>query len=123
MFINHLRNRERVIEFYRNLDIQIVYRPSHNRGAYMMSQYNPIKLSNAGSFGIPTVAFPEPSYIAEWNKNECLYSDGMQGIIRLVRRLKDEPAFYEEIAEKAKLKAEEYHIDNVAKLYRELPGA
>lgn len=122
MFRNELKIREKVLDFYRKLDIQIVYRPSHNRGAYMMNHSNPIKLSNAGSFGIPTVAFPEPSFTAEW-KDACLYSDGMEGIIKTVRRLKEEPALYEDVSEKSKIKAEEYHIDNIAKFYRELPGA
>lgn len=123
MFVNHLRDRQKVLEFYRNLDIQIVYRPSHNRGNYMIPHGNPIKLSNAGSFGIPTVAFPEPAFTEEWGKNECLYNDGMGGIIKTVLRLKEEPAFYEDMAERVKVKAEEYHMDNIVKFYKALPGA
>ena len=123
MFLQELRNHQRVVDFYKQLDIQLVYRPTHSRGMDMMIHGNPLKLSNASSFGIPTVAFPEPAFTAEWNNGECLYCDGMNNAFSLIQKLKDEPAFYEDIAEKAKLKAEEYHIDNVAKLYRELPGA
>jgi len=59
-FCNELSRRENVVDFYKKIDIQIVYRPSHNRGSEMMLHSNPLKLSNAGSFGIPTVAYPEP---------------------------------------------------------------
>jgi len=37
-----------------------------------------------------------------------------------IKRLKDDSRFYKEIAKKALVKAEDYHIDNVAKLYLNL---
>lgn len=120
-FCNELQSRKRVVEFYKKLDIQIVYRPTHNRGNEMIAHSNPLKLSNAGSFGIPTVAYPEPSFTDEW-KDECLYSDGMEGLMRLVEKLKDDRGFYGEMSDKAKAKSEEYHIDNIAPLYRQLPN-
>lgn len=118
-FYNVLVNRNEVVEFYKDLDIQIVYRPTHNRGSVMMLHSNPLKLCNAGSFGIPTVAYPEPAFTAEW-KDECLYSDGMEGIINLVRKLKEEPNLYKEVSEKAREKSKGYHISNIANLYRGL---
>ena len=121
IFCNELHRRERVVEFYKKIDIQIVYRPTHHRGSEMMVHGNPTKLHNAGSFGIPTVAYPEPAFIAEWG-NECLYADGMGGILNLVRKLKDDTVLYSEMSDRAKVKAEEYHIDNLIPLYKSLPG-
>jgi len=120
-FGNEYLRRERVIDFYRDLDIQIVWRPTHSRG--IPGHTSPLKLSNAGSFGIPTVAFPEVSFTPEWGHDHVIYADHMHELMRQVKRLKDDPVWYAERSEKARLKAEEYHIDNVADYYRELPGA
>ena len=119
-FTNEYSRRERVVDFYKNLDIQIVFRPTHSRG--IPGHTNPLKLSNAGSFGIPTVAFPEVAFTPEWNSDSVVYADNMGELMRQVRRLKDDPAWYEAMSNAAREKAEEYHIDNIAKLYRQLPG-
>ncbi len=117
---NEYLHRERVVEFYRGLDIQIVFRPTHSRG--IPAHTSPLKLSNAGSFGIPTVAYPEVAFTPEW-KDECVYADNMGEMMRQVRRLKDDPVWYEEMSERAHAKADLYHIDKVAGYYQALPGA
>ncbi|MFK5282474.1 hypothetical protein ACI3PL_23225, partial [Lacticaseibacillus paracasei] len=58
-FCNHYSKRRYVVDFYKEIDIQISFRPHHPRGIIL--HMNPLKLSNAGSFGIPTVGFPEPA--------------------------------------------------------------
>ncbi|MBU2685857.1 MAG: hypothetical protein KKF27_21660 [Gammaproteobacteria bacterium] len=115
---NECNRRRKVCAFYRNLDIQILWRPTHRRG--LIRHVGPLKLINAGSFGIPTVAYPEPSYTAEWKK-ECLWAETMEHLIHLVKKLKDTPAFYAERAGVALEKAKEYHISRVAENYKALP--
>lgn len=114
-FFTRWKSREDLIKSYSQLDIQIVYRP--------WSKYpwlnNLGKLSNAGSFGIPTVAFPEKSYYEEW-EDYCLWGGTIEDIVNQVKRLKDDPVLYHDMSEKAIEKAEEYHIDNISKYYLEL---
>jgi len=81
---------------------------------------NPLKLSNAGSYGIPTVAYPEPAYIAEWN-DECLWASTISELVAQVKRLKETPSLYADISGRAVAKAEGYHIENIAQLYEQLP--
>jgi hypothetical protein len=119
-FEEQFHRRVKVVEYYKNLDIQISFRPTHERDQAFLRHMNCLKLSNAGSFGIPTISYPEPAYVAEW-KNECLWADTMGEVIRKVKRLRDEPNLYAEMAARALAKAEEYHIDRIAPLYRALP--
>jgi hypothetical protein len=46
----------------------------------------------------------------------------MGEIFATIKRITENPSLYKEMAEKAKAKAEEYHIDHIAKLYLSLPG-
>jgi hypothetical protein len=119
-FCSSYHRRKRILEFYRRIDIQISWRPTHARG--LVLHMNPLKLSNAGSFGIPTVAFPEPAYMQEWPK-ACVYADTITVLIAQVRMLAEDPAWYAEMAQRARERAADYHIDRIADLYRQLPGA
>jgi len=110
-------SREKVVRFYKKIDVQVVYRPE------WISTYeplrSPLKLENAGSFSIPTVAYPEPSYMDEWK--ECFIPNvAITGLLKSVERLKIDPLFYRNMADISKRKAEEYHIKNVSKLYLNL---
>lgn len=116
---SHYHRRWRVVEFYKTIDIQLSFRPTHARSIPL--HMNCLKLANAGSFGIPTVAFPEPAYTTEW-KDECLWGEGMEVIMWQIKRLKEDAGLYKEMASRARTKAEEYHIDHIADLYRALPG-
>ncbi len=109
--------RETAVEFYRTIDIQFSFRPTHPR--YIINHMNPLKLSNAGSFGIPTVSYPEPAYVAEW-KDECIWSESITQLVKQAKMLSVTPSLYKELSEKAIKKAESYHIDNIAKLYLKL---
>ena len=57
------RRREHVLQAYRTMDVQIVFRANLPDREIC----DALKLSNAGSFGIPTVAYPEVSYAAEYD--------------------------------------------------------
>jgi len=98
-----------IIDFYKQIDVQIVWRP------YRMRLSNPLKLVNAASFGIPTIALAEDVF----KELEGCYIGvkDLDGFLRELDRLIEKPEIYSEISENCLKKAEEYHIDNVAKLY------
>ena len=117
VFCRDYSRRRKVVEFYRGLDVQVSWRPTHARGLEL--HMNPLKLSNAGSFGIPTVAYPEPAYIMEWG-GSCVWASTIHDLIERVGKLRDDRCLYEAMSVEASRKAEEYHIDRIAKLYRGL---
>lgn len=110
--------RLNVSDFYYNMDIQVGFRP---RSIFrsMAPFQNPNKLGNSSSFGIPMVAYPEASYEREWSG--CYVpAKTIEEMIFQIKKLKDNPVFYDKIAQKALKRSEDYHIDNVAKLYKKL---
>jgi len=105
--------RRGVINFYRNVDIQIAWRPNADEFR------NPLKLSNAGSYGIPTVAYPEESFVSEYDG--CFIpAMSIDELITKVKELKDNPDLYNYMAKKVIARAEKYHIEHIAKLYKKL---
>lgn len=110
--------RLNVADFYYSIDIQVGFRPRVIfRG--MKPFQNPNKLGNSSSFGIPMVAYPEPSYVREWDG--CFVpAKTVEEMLAQIKRLKDDPLFYKDIAQKALMRSEDYHIDNVSKLYLNL---
>lgn len=110
--------RLKVCDFYKTVDIQVVWRP---RPKYFLEGpfKNPNKLENAGAFGIPTVSFPEASFVREWNR--CFIQvNSVRRLIKVCDRLKNDPRYYRWYSRKALARAEDYHMDNIAKLYRKL---
>jgi len=112
-------DRQKIVDFYKDIDIQIVWRPSgwSPRYGYLRS---PLKLSNAGSFGIPTVSFPEPDYVKEWSGADCIYENNIDDFFRWVKMLKESEHFYRAYAKGAYRKAEKYHISNMDQYYSKL---
>jgi len=103
----HYANRLDVAEFYAKLDVQIVWRTEDRPWK------NPLKLVNAMSFGIPTIAYPETAY----QEVEGYYwpARTMADVVDAVAELR---RGYD--AERLIARAEEYHIEHVAKLYEAL---
>lgn len=106
-------NRQDVVNFYNKIDIQIIWRFNirHN-------YHNPLKLSNAGSFGIPTISYPEPNFVTEWN-DYFIPVLTIDKLFQKIEWLRDEKN-YKQISDKVIEKAEEYHIEKISKLYLEL---
>jgi hypothetical protein len=104
--------RQNVVEFYKNIDLQIVWKPFRKKLG------NPSEIINAASFGIPTIALDEIffkelgySYLGATSFNEFLvYLD-------MIRSSKVLYAAYSELCLQ---KAEAYHINKIAKLYKNL---
>jgi len=115
-FITHYPKREDVIEFYKSIDIQVLYKRRKQNQISKLN--NPLKLTNAGSFGIPSVAYPEPTS-QEW-KGCFVEAESISEILLQCKRLKEDKTLYEDMAGKAIEKSENYHISKIAPLYMEL---
>jgi len=101
------KTREDVIESYKKIKIQIIWRDLY------LPLKNPLKVINAASFGIPTVAYPEHAFkevegyywpvttIDEMKKTVNKLMDGFDKD-RLINLAKN------------------YHIDKIADMYRNL---
>jgi hypothetical protein len=111
--------RHKVINFYNRIDIQIVWRVKPWSPRYDWFR-NPLKLENAGSFRIPTVAYPEPSYVREWG-GSFIAVDTIQKLLAEVELLKNNPEYYHDMSMKALIRADDYHMDEVKQLYLQLP--
>jgi hypothetical protein len=99
------KTREAVVAAYQAIDIQLVWR----RNTHPIK--NPLKILNAASFGIPTVAYPSDAY-EEFNG--CYWPARTEAEAR--RHIKD---LTERGWDRARLlaKAERFHIERVARMY------
>lgn len=123
------KNRMEVSNFLQTLDIQVCYRnfiDIYGKNSKRLRQItkhfmlkNSLKLANGGSFGIPTVAYPELSYKIDF---DGCFAEAIkpEDIIIQCKRLKEDSAYYNDIANKAAEKAEQFHIENIAPLYYSL---
>lgn len=111
----NLRSRLELVEFFKTIDIHVTWR---FKGSYVRLK-NSLKLSNACSFGIPTVACPERAYISEY-KGYYIPAQTIDELISSIKFLKENHTFYREYADKGVIKAEQYHIENIANLYQQL---
>ena len=103
--------------FYKSIDISLSFRCDGEPEAAKLK--NPLKLANAGSFKIPTIAYPEPSYVAEWDG--CFAKVyNLDQIVKAVKVLKESSAAYENLSSLAYEKSKEYHIKKILPLYKEL---
>lgn len=108
--------RQDVINFYSGIDIQIVWRMQASWN-YMLK--NPLKISNAASFGIPTISKPEPCSVKEYGGCFC-EATTIPELVECAKKLKDDEAYYKDIADKARERARDYHINKVAERYKAL---
>jgi hypothetical protein len=107
-------NRNDVVEFYKQIDIQV----SWNTDGYFNKIYKcPTRLINAASFGIPTVALLE-SYHLEF-KDNYISINNIDEMIVEIKKLKDQN-YYNQWSEKIIKPTEFYHISNIAEMYRRL---
>ncbi len=108
------KDREEVVDFYKKIDIQVVWRPNSD-GVLR----NPLKLVNAMSFGVPTVAYPETDFEVEL-KGNFLPARTIDQLLFGIKWFKDHDEFYNSWSDNILKKAEEYHIENISKLYQKL---
>ena len=110
-------SRQEVVDFYKTIDIQLVWRPGSD-GILR----NPLKLINAMSFGVPTIAYPEEDFVSVCDDGGYYFypASSIGDMINMIKVIKDNNEFYEHKAKQGIAKAEEYHIDNISKLYLKL---
>lgn len=114
--------RDGICNFYKDIDIQIAYRNIDRRIKFshqVPCMKNPLKLANAGSFKIPTVCFPEPSYVDEFRDMFIPVAD-VKGLVDGCVKLRDERALYEDLSNAAYEKSKDFDIEKVVELYKEL---
>jgi len=106
--------REEVVDFYKRIDIQVVWRPNSD-GVLR----NPLKLVNAMSYGIPTVAYPETDFVEELG-DYFIPATTIDKLLFGIQWFKDNEEIYNSWSKNIFKKAEEYHIENISKLYLNL---
>jgi hypothetical protein len=112
---SNFQSREDIVDFYKKIDVQMVWRP-YMREASTLS--NPLKIVNAASFGVPTIALDEMAFYEM--KGYYFPVETEKEFIDQLIRLKSSTALYSEYSEKCFKKAENYHITRVGKLYKDL---
>jgi len=105
-------DRKDIIDFYLSIDVQIVWRP------YRKLLSNPLKIVNAASFGIPTIAFDELAFSEV--KGSYLPVCSLDEFMGHLDDLRNDLSLYKHYASEAVKIAEKYHIDTIAKLYENL---
>ncbi len=93
--------RQDIIDFYLKIDLQVVWRP------YKKRLSNPLKIVNAASFGIPTIALDEKAF----KEVEGCYMP-VNNVAEFFKALDNVNLNVGTV--------ELYHIENVASLYRNL---
>ena len=105
-------SRGDIIDFYMNIDVQIVWRP------YKKILSNPLKLVNAASFGIPTIALDEKAF---WElKGSYIPVGTLEAILGALDSLRNDPKLYNSYSMECIEQSERYHISKIAKLYEQL---
>jgi len=108
----YIYSRQDDVEYYKTLDLQVVWRP------YATWTGNPLKIINAASFGIPTIALKEPGFIDVDGfyipvENEIEFIEILDDLI-------NDRSLYNHYSERCLEMSENYHIDRIGKLYKEL---
>lgn len=108
--------RADVVNFYLNIDIQIIWRPYMDSSKNKLR--NPMRIINASSFGIPTIMYEEKS--AEEMEGCYIPVHTLDEFLAELDKLRSNPKLYEQYTKRCIEKSEEYHIENIAKLYKNL---
>lgn len=108
--------RQDVVNFYMDIDVQIVWRPyfDYSRDILM----NPLKIVNASSFGIPTIAYSEPVF--EEMSGCYIPVHTLDEFLTNLDNLRSHPDLYDEYSKRCLEKAKKYHIEKIAQLYKNL---
>lgn len=105
-------SRQDIVDFYMGIDMQLVWRP------YKKLLSNPLKIVNAASFGIPSIALDEDTF---GEVKGCYWSaTNTKEIMELLDMLIEKHPIYKNTSERCLKISEFYHIDNVAEMYRRL---
>lgn len=113
LFYSRFFSRQDIIDFYKKVDIQIVWRP------YKKILSNPLKLVNAGSFGIPTIALDETAF--KELKGHYIPVSNLDGFLSKLDELRTSKEVYQYYSEKLiHITEKKYHIEKIGELYKKL---
>lgn len=109
------KERKDVVDFYAQIDFQVIAL----FGIYKFFDpfRHPTKIINAASYGIPTVANWQAGY-KEFEGN-YIPVHNIYDLVKEVEKLKNQD-YYNQWGRKIIKAAEPYHIENIAKLYKQL---
>ena len=110
--------RKDIVDFYKSIDIQISFRCPHVIQGMPPELKNALKLCNAGSFKIPTVGYPE--FCWEAFKGGYVEAKTLDAVVDGCLELKVNSSLYGLMANAMYRNAQDYHIDKIAKLYKEV---
>jgi len=107
--------REDACAFYKKIDLLVI---GAKPEVFDEPPYKtPAKIINAASFGVPSVAYPTEGY--KEFEGYYVHARDLNEMTQEVQKFKDK-TYYNEYSDKIRKKAEEYHISNVAKKYKNL---
>lgn len=113
--------REKCCDSYYNADIAVAFRSLTTFHNLPLGAKSPTKLNNAGSFKVPTIAFPEPAFVNNYDKvGHFCRANTIHDMVNICMRLKKDNAFYKSMAEKSYQDAQPYHISKIVKWYEAL---
>lgn len=110
----YYKGRQDSVDFYKKIDFQII---PHFWFDDSEIYRHPTKMISAGSYGIPTIAAWKSGF-SEWEGN-YIPVQSMEDMILEAEKLKNKD-YYEGWSNRGMKAAESYHIENIAKLYRQL---
>ena len=111
-------SREEVCDFWRGIDVQICFRKKSDTNP-VPELRDPLKLINASSFGVPTIAYPEPTYADEFG-GYFYEAYSLDDIVRHCKALASNGWAYHSVSMALIQYAEQYHIQHIAPLFRRL---
>lgn len=101
-------------------DIQVAFRKQEFTDMPLLMKCA-TKLNNAGSFAIPSVAYPEPAFEYNYNKAGAYIPVlSIDDMVEACVRLKENKQLYREIAFQSWLDAQKYHINKMIHWYEQL---
>jgi len=110
----NFKKREDAVDFYKKIDFLVMC------GFGIKNDFTfatPCKMINAASFGIPTIAIPQPGF----KEFEGFYIpvNTMEELLVEANKLRDKD-YYDMWSKKVELEAQKYHINKIIKLYEQL---
>lgn len=117
------KTEQDVIDFYLSIDLQLCYRLPNLHPIMPPEMKNPLKLVNAGAFGIPTIAFPEIGYTAEWIPGvDFIQATSPKQLVTEACGLVANPNKYMVYRCNAYRKSQEYKKQYILGLYKKMLG-
>lgn len=106
------RNRQDVVDFYRQIDIMIFGYPDPEEPFR-----HPTRIVSAASFGIPTVCNRHPAF--KEFEGYFITAENTDSLLVELKKLKDQD-YYRQWAARIVGPAEQYHISTIAEKYKQL---